>query len=658
MGCLASKCSFESVTTGRRILDRLTSPPLNLGHDEGVARLQGTLVGPDGRQTAVLLTLTEHGQAHLHEMLAAIYRAAESQCGLAPGALYLGGPPVTTAAIDVEAERSLRVPVLLSGLVGMLFSWRCFRTARLTLLVTAIGAYSAVVALAVVWLTGTAMNAILLMLAPLVYVSTTSGAIHLANYYREEVAAGGLAGAIGRAVDHARLPLTLATSTTAAGLLSLCISNLLPIRHFGVYAAIGVAASLAWLVVLFPAALSAWRPSRDAGPRDPTLNTEPSFATGQGRWWQAADTITRRNLLVSAACLAVLVAAGLGLPRVRTSVDLDKYFSRQTDIVRWSNWLENNLCPIVPLELVVRVQTDRCTLTPLERLELVDHLQRSVRQLEAVGGSMSAVTFAPRLDERPSGRWSIRRSVLNQRIERSSDRFVQAGFLALDGQEQLWRISLRVRSFHRVNYRDLLATIQDQVEPLIPQGQGITVAYTGMVPLFCEAQQLLLEGLILGLVTDVAVIVLAIIVIMRHWSIGLVMLITTTFPSVIVLGLMGWSGVAIDIGTALAPSIAVGVTVDDVLHFVLWFRRGVARGLPRPAAVRLAYAGCARAMYQSWGVIGIGLLVLAISSFTPTQGFGMLMAALLTVALLGNLVLLPALLAGPLGAAFARRRAP
>jgi uncharacterized membrane protein YdfJ with MMPL/SSD domain len=98
--------------------------------------------------------------------------------------------------------------------------------------------------------------------------------------------------------------------------------------------------------------------------------------------------------------------------------------------------------------------------------------------------------------------------------------------------------------------------------------------------------------------------------------------------------------------------VALGVTVDDVVHFMLWFRRGIADGLDRKQAVMLAYKGCARAMYQSWGVIGIGLSVFSLSPFGPTQRFGYMMLSMLTIALVGNLVLMPALLSGPLGAVF------
>ena len=144
-------------------------------------------------------------------------------------------------------------------------------------------------------------------------------------------------------------------------------------------------------------------------------------------------------------------------------------------------------------------------------------------------------------------------------------------------------------------------------------------------------------------------------VLIRHWSVGLVLLVTSVLPIVIVLGLMSWLGLPLDIGSVLAPSVALGVTVDDVLHFVLWFRNGLAQGMNRQQALQLAYQTCSRAMLQSWGVIGLGLAVFGLSDFTPTRHFGLLMIALLSVGLVVNLVVLPALLVGPLGGFLANR---
>lgn len=99
----------------------------------------------------------------------------------------------------------------------------------------------------------------------------------------------------------------------------------------------------------------------------------------------------------------------------------------------------------------------------------------------------------------------------------------------------------------------------------------------------------------------------------------------------------------------MAPCVALGVTVDDVIHFLLWFRTGVRRGMQRPEAVLLAWRACVRPMYQSWTLLGLGMGCLLVSDFIPILQFGMIMAAMLTIGLIGNVILLPALLAGPLG---------
>lgn len=648
----------ERVATGPQALEKLTSPPLNLSHDDAVTRLRGLLIGPDGRQTCVVARPTERGKQDPHELLETIYRSAAA-CGLPRDEVKLGGPPVTSAAIDSAAAASLTVPGPLSVLAAVVFSWFCFRSLRLTILVISVGVFGAAAALAVLWYSGGQMNAVLLSMPPLVYVATISGAIHWANYYRDAVAEGGLAGASGRAVAHARLPLILATGTTAMGLLSLCGSNLLPIRQFGIYASIGVALSLVWLLLILPAGCAIWplRRSSALAPRELVSHLAERDDYRAIDWWSWGQRITRDGGLVTVAALVVAILCGLGLYRVRTSVTAEEFFSRDAGYPRTSRWLEERLGGMVPMEMVIRFSPES-KLSLLEQMEVVGRVQKSVESLEEVSTSVSLANFSPRLPEK-SGGWSLRRSLFQRRLVENRERLQKAGYLASDNGDDLWRVSLRTRSFHNVDMRYFIDTVRERVEPVLEaergaNSQAISATFTGMVPLINRSQQSLLEGLALGLITDLVLIVVTIVILLRHWSVGLVMLVTGVFPALVVLGIMGWLGISLDISTVLAPSVALGVTVDDVLHFVLWFRRGLAQGLDRGQAVRLAYSHCAKAMYQSWGVIGVGLGIFALSDFAPTQRFGLMMVLLLSVGLVANLVLLPALLAGPLGGFLAR----
>jgi predicted RND superfamily exporter protein len=183
-----------------------------------------------------------------------------------------------------------------------------------------------------------------------------------------------------------------------------------------------------------------------------------------------------------------------------------------------------------------------------------------------------------------------------------------------------------------------------------------------VVPIVYKAQRTLLESLVNSIALAFVMIAVVMMFLLRNGklgplnfinpSAGLVSMLPNVFPVIIIFGAMGHLGVLIDIGTMMTASVAMGVAVDDTIHFLTWFRTGLAEGLDRKQAIRKAYGHVATAMTQTTLIGGLGLSVFALSTFTPTQGFGIMMLCLLAMALVGDLVFLPALLAGPLGAFF------
>jgi hypothetical protein len=684
---------FKAAQTGPRAVERMCREPLSLDREEAIARLTGALIGPppagveagsaaddlDARKTCLVLTLADVARANLHGAIDEIRAVATAECGVPEAAIHMGGPPVDNVSIDKAGQTSVTILFGLSLVVGFFVSWFSLKNTALVAMVIASGVYSMFASLAVVWYSGYPVDAILLTMPSLVYVATTSGAIHLANYYRDQLAETGVQeGSAGRAVHHALLPLSLATGTTAIGLATLAVSELVPIRMFGIFSAAGVVVSFVILVTFMPAALELFPPKLRVGKlagEEEAVGWKP---IEESRWWGVGEWITRHHALATAACLFLMAAVGYGMTRVESSVQLMRLFSRNAQIRTDYAWLESHLGPLVPMELLVRID-ESCPLTFLERMELVDEIQREIGQLQEVGSSLSAVTFGRSLDTGAGDglRARLARSTLNKALLRHRDDFLAGDYLrdatvtAADGsqgRQELWRISARVSAIQEVDYALFKADLQRKIDPILARlgdegVPGVAVDYTGLVPLVYKAQHSLLENLKIGFIFDFAIIVVVMIVLCRAVSAGLVLLLPAAFPAILVFGGMGWGNALfkwfqtgnlfIDIGTVMAPSVALGVTVDDVVHFMLWFRRGIADGLDRRQATMLAYKGCARAMYQSWGVIGLGLSVFSLSPFGPTQRFGHMMLAMLTIALVGNLVLMPALLSGPLGAVFA-----
>ncbi len=670
---------FLKGQSGPDVLERLTTEPINLSEEKSLQRLKGSLIGPDLETTCAVLTLSDAGKASPRAAVKHLLQVATQECDIPESDLHMGGPPVDNAAIDVAGEKSLyRLAGFAAG-IGLLISWWCLRSGRLIALVFITGTYAAACSLAMVWYTGSKMNAILLTMPSLVYVATISGAIHLANYYRDTVHSDGVAGAPGRAIRHAALPLSLATTTTAFGLLTLMYSELVPIQLFGLYSAIGVALSMLLLVFLMPSAMQFFplpEPDRDLeAPADKVL-ADPIMSK---RWRIVGRQVVRHHWLVTAACIALLVVCGYGFTRIRTSVHLMRLFPPDARILADYKWLEENLGELVPMEVVLKIDPAKCKLNFLQRMELVQRVQTQIEAVPTVGSALSAVTFAPELPDLPrnkkqpvgiSGaighitRINLNpRGIWNRELSKHRDEYEKGGYLAKDEDGQdLWRISARVGALKDIDYGQFVSNIKAAVEPELAKLDkkgvtGVEPVYTGLVPLVYKAQRSLLDGLILGFITDFILITIVMMIVVRSVSAGIILALPTIFPAVVIFGLMGWTGVVVDIGTVMAPSVALGVTVDDVVHFMLKCQGGLAKGLNRRTAVMLAYKGCARPMYQSWGVIGLGLSVFALSQFTPTQRFGYLMVTLLSAALIGNLLLLPALLSGPLGYFFGRKHA-
>jgi hypothetical protein len=150
-------------------------------------------------------------------------------------------------------------------------------------------------------------------------------------------------------------------------------------------------------------------------------------------------------------------------------------------------------------------------------------------------------------------------------------------------------------------------------------------------------------------------IVIVMAIVFRSLMAGATSMLPNLFPVLLVFGSLGLLGIKMDIGIVMTASVALGVAVDSTVHLVTWFYHGQARGLDRRNATLMAYEHCATATVQGAMISGLGLAVFAFSAFTPTRQFGYLMITIQSAALLGDLVMLPAILCGPLGKFFERK---
>jgi len=182
--------------------------------------------------------------------------------------------------------------------------------------------------------------------------------------------------------------------------------------------------------------------------------------------------------------------------------------------------------------------------------------------------------------------------------------------------------------------------------------QWVNSVYTGVVPIVYKAQRALLTSLVESTLWSFLTITPLMIFVTRSFRAGLVAMIPNVVPVIVIFGAMGWLGIPIDIGSMMTASIALGVAVDDTIHFLSWFRGDLNHYRNRNTAIVACYAKCGTPTLQAACISGLGLSVFALSTFTPTQRFGWLMLTILIAGVVAELILLPAILAGPLGKVF------
>jgi predicted RND superfamily exporter protein len=181
---------------------------------------------------------------------------------------------------------------------------------------------------------------------------------------------------------------------------------------------------------------------------------------------------------------------------------------------------------------------------------------------------------------------------------------------------------------------------------------AVQAVYTGMVPVVYKTQHELYGGLVWSFIMSFFMIGVAMGVVLRSASAGFLVMIPNVFPVFIVFGFMGHFGVLVDIGTMMTASVALGIATDDTIHFLTWFRHGMDQGMSRAEATRHAYSRSASAIVQTTLIAGFGLAAFALSTFTPTQMFGIMMLVILVTATLGDLIFLAAILNTPVGRIF------
>jgi CRP-like cAMP-binding protein/preprotein translocase subunit SecF len=127
-------------------------------------------------------------------------------------------------------------------------------------------------------------------------------------------------------------------------------------------------------------------------------------------------------------------------------------------------------------------------------------------------------------------------------------------------------------------------------------------------------------------------------------KVGLIAILPNLFPIVINFGIMGWLGIELSMVTSLIASIAIGLAVDDTIHYLVRYNREFKQDLDEKRAIRDTLHQVGKPIIFTTITLCAAFSVLLFSSFKPTAIFGLMMIITSVAALIGDLILLPSLI--------------
>lgn len=553
--------------------------------------------------------------------------------------LYLGGSPAIAAELKRATEQDVVVfsalALMLAVLVlSIMFShWVPVVGTLLILVVTTALIFSWM------FIGRYPMQMTSAMLPAFIVAVCIGDSIHfLRSFYAQQYLFDQKVAALQAAFKQTAPAIFFTSITTAAGLFSFSYSDIVPVANFGFFSAIAVLAAMFVTIIVLP----------------PWLLLMPVKAKA-GRWQANANSakvvkfvcfIGRYHRWIISVFIAVLCISFLLLPSLKITHDPLAWFDDDSTTVQANKAIERGVTGTVSIEVLVDTQINNGVYNP----QLLQQISSWLEQLEAeqmIASHNSVLTLLQELHRLlkdtddgsvlPQNQALLAQEILLLEVNNASklDQYT-------DLHRRKLRIQLLVNWQDAIAYQALLSDIESSFKQVVTQQVSLNI--TGMAAVLNQTILQMVSSMTQSYLIAAVLVSLMIIIILRSLPLGLLAMLPNFIPIVVLLAFMAVVGIALDMFTLLIGSIAIGIIVDDSIHFFYSFKKFYRQHacVEKALCECISYTGFA--MIMTSVVLSLSFVIYCFSYLNNLQYFGMLTALCIMLALLADLVLLPALL--------------
>ncbi len=567
--------------------------------------------------------------------------------------IILSGQPVLQTEIATSMQRDMvrfvgLMVLIIAGLLFLLF--RRFSGVVLPLVVVAPAVSGTIGAMAIA---GEKLSAPTQILPSLLLSVGIAAAVHILMIFFQRLDAGeSREDAIVHTLGHAGLPVCMASLTTAGGLLSFVTAEIAPVSVIGFFAPVGIGLALVYCLLLLPALLAVL-PLRARGGGQ-NANSEGSDLDAIGRALVSIGDFSIRNAWASVLVLFLIVGFSLvGASQIRFGHDILGWFDESHPIRVATRLFDANMQGSMVLEFTADTGRENGIQDP-EVLSAIDALQGELldtapRAEIPVGKALSIVDVVKEINQALNGNQAEHYRIPQDRqlIAQELLLFENSGSddleVLVDSQFRMARISLSVPYVDPILYvaylEDLMGRFKERLGP------GVEIGVTGFIAVVATTIESLIRSMTKSYILALLIITPLMMLLIGSFRIGLVSMIPNLSPIIITLGIMGWTGIILDAFTLMIGGIAIGLAVDDTIHYMHNFRRGYLRTGNVREASKETLITTGRALLVTSIVLSAGFFIFTFSELGNLYYFGLLTSITIANAFLIDIFVSPALMA-------------
>ena len=566
---------------------------------------------------------------------------------------YISGRPVIEVSSGIFAMQDMELMVPLLVLVMAIILLIIFRTWRGMILPIMVMSIAIIWTFGLMVVTDVPLYTISTML-PVILVAVGIGdGVHLISSYYDKVLENPQRDPkeiVRESTLQLGAPLVMTSVTTAIGFLALMFAEMPPFKVFGVFALIGILFSWVISATLLPAVLSLLKPKvgnylqkRRAMRVYSEKNRLAYLLTASARWIESHQQ-------VSVSVLALLVAVTVyGSSKLYVDSSWMSDFREDTEISRATKLINERFSGTIFLNVVMEANKEDAFKDPV-LLNKMEGLQSYVETLPYVGDSLSVVDYLKSMNKALHAG-----DEAYNKIPETHDQIAEYLFLfsvsgrpqqldqVVDFDYKTGLVTIMIQTDHTRDLKHIMDSVNHYVDENF-QGLGVDVNLSGSGNNSYIWADLLIDSQTSAIVLSKVAILLVAALVFGSILAGIYVVIPVTLSTLFVAGTAGLFGIPLDVSTALAAGIAIGVGVDYAIHFIYKYIREKEKTGDHIQAINNTMRTTGYTIVINAIVVSVGFAVLFFSQFPPHVKLGYFVTAYMVVSCLVAIWVLPLLL--------------